>query len=36
MAACYDQQNPTYDLVGHGTIDIFDLVVIAANFGFTY
>ena len=36
MAACYDQQNPTYDLVGHGIIDIFDLVVIAANFGFTY
>jgi hypothetical protein len=35
-AAYFDQQNPTYDLVGHGTIDIFDLVVIGANFGYTY
>jgi hypothetical protein len=35
-AAYFDQQNPTYDLVGHGTIDIFDMVIIASNFGFNY
>jgi hypothetical protein len=35
-AAYFDQQNPTYDLVGHTTIDIFDLAIIGANFGYTY
>lgn len=36
MSAYFGQQNPTYDLVGHATIDIYDLVVIASNFGYTY
>jgi len=36
MSAYYGQQNPTYDLVGRGAIDLFDLVVIASNFGYTY
>jgi hypothetical protein len=36
VAAYYDQGNSTYDLNGDGIIDIFDLVVIGAKFGFTY
>lgn len=36
VAFYYDQTNPTYNLTGDNTIDIFDLVVIASNFGYTY
>ena len=36
VAAYYNQQNATYNLKGDNTIDIFDLVVIAVNFGYTY
>jgi hypothetical protein len=32
----YDQINTTYNLVGDPQIDIYDLVVIASNFWFTY
>ena len=36
VATFYDQENEIYNLTGDNTIDIFDLVVIGANFGFTY
>jgi len=37
VSAFYDQTNETWNLTGaSGLIDIFDLVVIANNFGFTY
>jgi hypothetical protein len=36
IAALYGTVNTTYDLTGDGFIDIFDLVVIARNFSFTY
>jgi hypothetical protein len=35
-AGIYDSINPTMNLVGDTVIDIFDLVVIASNFWFTY
>ena len=36
VAAYFDQTNPEYSLKGDSIIDIFDLVVIAANFNYTY
>jgi hypothetical protein len=36
VVAYYEQVNDTYNLAGDPSIDIFDLVVITANFGFTY
>jgi hypothetical protein len=36
VAAFYDQQNSMYNLADGDIIDIYDLVVIAANFGYTY
>jgi hypothetical protein len=36
VAAYYDTTNPQYNLTGDNIIDIYDLVVIGANFGFTY
>jgi len=36
IAAFYDQESPTYNLTGEATIDIFDLVVVGSNFGYTY
>jgi Divergent InlB B-repeat domain len=36
IAALYGTVNTTYDLTGDSFIDIFDLVVIARNFSFTY
>jgi hypothetical protein len=36
VAAYFDTQNPTYNLTGDNTIDIFDLVIVGANFGYTY
>jgi hypothetical protein len=36
IAAFYDTVNPTYNLTGDSTIDIFDIVVVASNFGYTY
>jgi hypothetical protein len=36
LAAYFDTTNPQYNLTGDNQIDIFDLVVIASNFGFTY
>jgi len=36
VAAFYDTVNPDYNLTGDNIIDIFDLVVIGSNFGFTY
>jgi hypothetical protein len=36
VAAFYDQEYETYNLTGDAIIDIFDLVVIASNFGYTY
>jgi hypothetical protein len=36
VAAYYDRQNSTYNLTNGDIIDIYDLVVIAANFGYTY
>jgi hypothetical protein len=35
-ASYYDSPNPTYNLIGDPTIDIFDLVVIASNFWYIY
>jgi hypothetical protein len=36
IAAFYDTVNPEYNLTGDSTIDIFDIVVVASNFGYTY
>jgi hypothetical protein len=36
VARLYDQADSTYDLNGNGVIDIFDLVLIGANFWYTY
>jgi len=36
VGAFYDTANPDYNLTGDSTIDIYDLVVIGSNFGFTY
>jgi hypothetical protein len=36
VAAFYDTVNPEYNLTGDSTIDIFDIVVVAANFGYAY
>lgn len=36
VAAFYDTANPQYNLTGDDTIDIFDIVVIGANFGYSY
>jgi ribosomal protein S28E/S33 len=36
IAANYDTNNPDYNLTGDSTIDIFDLVVVGSNFGYTY
>jgi len=36
VAAYYDQQNTTYNLMADSTIDIFDLVAIGANYGYEY
>jgi hypothetical protein len=36
IAAFYDTVNPEYNLTGDNTIDIYDIVVVAANFGYTY
>jgi hypothetical protein len=37
VAMWYDQDNATYNLTGASNyVDIFDLVVVANNFGFTY
>jgi hypothetical protein len=35
-AAYFDQSNPTYDLVGHNIVDIFDIAIIAANYGYGF
>jgi len=36
VAAFYDTANPDYDLTGDVFVDIYDLVVIGANFGYEY
>jgi hypothetical protein len=36
LAFFYDTINTEHNLIGDNTIDIFDLVVMAANFGYTY
>ena len=36
VAFYYDQTNDTYNLIGDPQIDIYDLVVIGSNFGYTY
>jgi hypothetical protein len=36
IAAFYDLVNPEYNLTGDSTIDIFDIVVVAANFNYHY
>jgi uncharacterized repeat protein (TIGR02543 family) len=36
IAALYDLVNPEYNLTGDSTIDIYDLVVITANFNYHY
>ena len=36
VAAFYDTINPQYNLTGDNIIDIYDLVVIGANFDYTY
>jgi hypothetical protein len=35
-AAFYDTVNPDYNLAGDDNIDIYDLVVVASNYGFEY
>jgi len=36
VAIFYDQVNPEYNLIGEDVVDIYDLVVVGGNFGFTY
>ncbi len=36
VAAFYDTVNPQYNLIGEDLIDVYDLVVIASNFGYRY
>jgi hypothetical protein len=36
VAYYYDQNNDTYNLTGGNIIDVFDLVIVGSNFGFTY
>ena len=36
VAIFYDQVNPEYNLIGEDVVDIYDLVVVGENFGFTY
>jgi hypothetical protein len=36
VAVFFDQQSATYSLTGDNTIDIYDLVAIGANFGYSY
>jgi hypothetical protein len=36
VATFYDEANATYDLNGNGIVDIYDLVLIGANFGYKY
>ena len=35
-AALYDTSNPDYNLTGDNIIDIYDLVIVAANFNYAY
>ena len=36
VAALFKQSNAVYDLNGDGVVDIFDVVAVATNFGYTY
>jgi len=36
IAALYDTTNPQYNLTGDSVIDIYDLVIVGANFNYTY
>jgi hypothetical protein len=36
VAAYYDQEDETHNLTGDAIIDIYDLVVIASNYGYSY
>jgi hypothetical protein len=36
VAAFYDTVNPDYNLTGDSIVDIYDLVIIGSNFGYTY
>jgi len=36
IAAFYDTINPQYNLIGEDVVDIYDIVVVSSNFGYTY